>query len=253
MEDTYLLLGGTGLGDNRAPDCSGAGQRYEEWHGELIPANEGSPGLFVQGHATRGRDTGYRQKPGLQDATSLRQEARAGCATATRTAPGRQHREHKRRRKDWSSGSESDLDKTIGETSGTMGVYTGPSAGDDSRRQTDGSEDKEEKGIYTEPYNEEKSIKTIGETSGTTGEYIGPSTGDDSRRQTGGSEDKEEKGMYAKPSKEESSCRQTEPNTRDASASPDGDSQTPRGAASVLSRTLPRVRGQLTNLPGRDE
>ncbi|RHZ06157.1 hypothetical protein DYB26_010697 [Aphanomyces astaci] len=40
-------------------------------------------------------------------------------------------------------------DKTNGETCWTTGVYTGPSAGDDSRRQTDGSEDKEEKGIYT--------------------------------------------------------------------------------------------------------
>ncbi|ETV67263.1 hypothetical protein H257_16502 [Aphanomyces astaci] len=139
--------------------------------------------------------------------------------------------------------------KTIGETSGTTGVYTGPSAGDDSRRQTDGSEDKEEKGMYAEPSKEEKSIKTNGETSGTTGVYTGPSAGDDSRRQTVGSEDKEEKGMYAEPSKEESSCRQTEPNTRDASALPDGDFLAPRGAASVLSRTQPRVRGTLATFP----
>ncbi|KAF0708565.1 hypothetical protein AaE_013164 [Aphanomyces astaci] len=139
--------------------------------------------------------------------------------------------------------------KTIGETSGTTGIYRGPSAEDDSRRQTDGSEDKEEKGIYTEPCNEEKSIKTIGETSGTTGIYTGPSAGDDSRRQTDGSEVKEEEGMYAEPSKEESSCRQTEPNTRDANASPDGNSLAPRGAAFVLSRSLLRVRGPLTTFP----
>ncbi|RHZ11758.1 hypothetical protein DYB37_012267, partial [Aphanomyces astaci] len=140
-------------------------------------------------------------------------------------------------------------DKTNGETSGTTGVYTGPSAGDASRRQTDGSEDKEEKGIYTVPFNEEKSIKTIGETSGTTGVYTGPSAGDDSRRQTDGSEVKEEEGMYAEPSKEESLCRQTEPNTRDANASPDGNSLAPRGAAFVPSRTLLRVRGPLTTFP----
>ncbi|RHZ40100.1 hypothetical protein DYB26_015217 [Aphanomyces astaci] len=97
-----------------------------------------------------------------------------------------------------------------------------PSAGDDSRRQTDGSEDKEEKG---------------------------PSAGDDSRRQTDGSEVKEEEGMYAEPSKEESLCRQTEPDTRDANASPDGNSLAPRGAAFVPSRTLLRVRGPLTTFP----
>ncbi|RHY04304.1 hypothetical protein DYB36_013375 [Aphanomyces astaci] len=91
--------------------------------------------------------------------------------------------------------------------------------------------------------------KTIGETSGTTGVFTGPSAGDDSRRQTDGSEDKEEKGMYAEPSKEESSCRQSEPNTRDASALPDGDFLAPRGAASVLSRTQPRVRGTLATFP----
>ncbi|RHY55920.1 hypothetical protein DYB30_005869 [Aphanomyces astaci] len=124
-----------------------------------------------------------------------------------------------------------------------------PSAGDDSRRQTDGSEDKEEKGIYTVPCNGEKCIKTNGETSETTGIYTGPSAGDDSRRQTDGSEVKEEEGMYAEPSKEESSCRQTEPNTRDANASPDGNSLAPRGAAFVLSRTLLRVRGPLTTFP----
>ncbi|ETV75909.1 hypothetical protein H257_09870 [Aphanomyces astaci] len=122
-------------------------------------------------------------------------------------------------------------------------------AGDDSRRQTDVSEDKEEKRIYTVPCNEAKSIKTIGETSGSTDVYTGPSAGDNSRRQTDGSEAKEEKGMYAEPSKEESSCRQTEPNTRDASASPDGDSLEPRGSASVLSRILPRVQGPLTTFP----
>ncbi|ETV71265.1 hypothetical protein H257_13403 [Aphanomyces astaci] len=88
--------------------------------------------------------------------------------------------------------------------------------------------------------------KTIGETSGTTGVYIRPSAGDDSRRQTDGGEVNEKKGMYAEPSKDESSCRQTEPNTLDASASPDGDSLAPRGATSVLSRTLPRARGPLT-------
>ncbi|RHZ04418.1 hypothetical protein DYB31_012979 [Aphanomyces astaci] len=126
---------------------------------------------------------------------------------------------------------------------------SGPSAGYDSRRQTDVSEDKEVKRIYTEPCNEAKSIKTIGETSGSTDVYTGPSAGDNSRRQTDGSEDKEEKGMYAEPSKEESSCRQTEPNTRDASASPDGDSLEPRDAASVLSRILPRVQGPLTTFP----
>ncbi|ETV83438.1 hypothetical protein H257_04165 [Aphanomyces astaci] len=60
--------------------------------------------------------------------------------------------------------------------------------------------------------------KTIGQISGTTG----PSAGDNSRQQTGGSEVKEEEGMYAESSKGESSCRQTEPNTRDANASPDG-------------------------------
>ncbi|RHZ05437.1 hypothetical protein DYB37_008046 [Aphanomyces astaci] len=91
--------------------------------------------------------------------------------------------------------------------------------------------------------------KTIGETSGTTGVYTGPSTGDDSRRQTDGSEDKEENALYAEPSKEKSSCRQTEPNTREASALPNGDSLAHRGAASVLSRTLPRVRGPLTTFP----
>ncbi|ETV74556.1 hypothetical protein H257_10705 [Aphanomyces astaci] len=77
----------------------------------------------------------------------------------------------------------------------------------------------------------------------------GPSTGDDSRRQTDGSEDKEENALYAEPSKEKSSCRQTEPNTREASALPNGDSLAHRGAASVLSRTLPRVRGPLTTFP----
>ncbi|RHZ15791.1 hypothetical protein DYB28_006557 [Aphanomyces astaci] len=91
--------------------------------------------------------------------------------------------------------------------------------------------------------------KTIGETSGTTGIYTGPSAGDDSRRQTDGSEVKEEEGMYAEPSKEESSCQETEPKTRDANASPDGDPLAPRGAAFVLSRTLLRVRGPLTTFP----
>ncbi|ETV65443.1 hypothetical protein H257_17838 [Aphanomyces astaci] len=91
-------------------------------------------------------------------------------------------------------------------------LYTGPSAGDDSRRKTDGSEDKEEKGMCSEPCDKKK-------------------------------------GMHVEPSNEESSCRQTKPNTRDASASPDGDSLAHQGAASVQSRTQPRVRGTLATFP----
>ncbi|RQM28786.1 hypothetical protein B5M09_007777 [Aphanomyces astaci] len=162
------------------------------------------------------------------DTTSLRREAHAGCATTSRTPPGRQLRGHRRRRDDWSSGNERNLTatdrrrrgcneapgrhETNEETSGTTGVYTGPSARDDSRRQTDGSEDKEEERMHTEPCDDEK-------------------------------------GTYAEPSNEESSCRQTEPNTSDASASPDGDSLAPRGAASVLSWTQSRVRGKLATFP----
>ncbi|ETV74025.1 hypothetical protein H257_11339 [Aphanomyces astaci] len=67
------------------------------------------------------------------------------------------------------------------------------------------------------------------------------------RRQ--GSVKSEENGMHVEPSKEESSCRQTEPNTHDASALPDGDSLTPQGAASNLSRTQSRVRGTLATFP----
>ncbi|RHZ02631.1 hypothetical protein DYB35_013383 [Aphanomyces astaci] len=174
--------------------------------------------------------TVYRQKPGCYLPPTR------GTGRVRNCAPKRVHKAPGR-------------DKTNGETSGTTGVYAGPSAGDDSRRQTDGSEDKEEKGIYIELCNEEKSIKTVGDTSGTTGIYTGPSARDDSRRQTDGSEDKEEKGMYAEPSKEESSCRKTEPNTRDASALPDGDFLAPRGAASVLSRTRGWVRGTLATFP----